>query len=154
MGIITGYVRESGRCLQEISIIELRLPHHQPALFEERIVFFLFLPGTLFGIIAPSRFLRRLCFDGVELDRFIAFLDRPVERASRFRLVFGLGTDRVHQYHVGIAFLIAVLHGKQRFVKRCFSVEIDIIAGIKSVIEAACLGILLRTARPKQRDNQ
>ena len=108
----------------------------------------------MLGIVAPPWLLRWLCLDGVELDRFIAFLDRPVERTSRFRLVFGLGTDRVHQDHVRIAFLIAVLHGKQRFVKRCFSVEIDIIAGIKSVIEAACLGILLRTARPKQRDNQ
>ena len=113
----------------------------------------MFLPGALFGVVAPSRFLRRLCLDGVELDGFIAFLDRPVERASGGLLVFGLCTDRIHQDYVGIALFITILHGKQGFVERGLTIEIDIVAGVKGMIKAVRLGILFRTARPKQRDN-
>ena len=154
MGIMAGNIRKSGRGLQEISIIELSLPDQQPTFLQERVIFFLFLQSTLFGIVAPTRFLCRLGFDGMKFYGFIAFLDGAVEGAAGFLFIFRLCTDRIHVDHFGITFLVACLHRFQGFIKRSFSVIIDIVSGCKGMVEPACFGVFLRTARPKQENHE
>ena len=147
---MTGYVGKGGRGLQEVGIVELRFSHQEPTMFQERVILLLLLPSTLLGIVLPTRFLGRFGFDGMEFDGFVTLFDGTVEGTSGRLFLFGLGTDRIHQDLVGIILLIAILHRLQCLVECRLAIEIDVITGIKSMIEAGRLRVLLRTARPKQ----
>ena len=86
----------------------------------------------------------------MELDGFVALLDRAIERAACLWFVFGLRTDRIHIDHFRVVLFVAVLLAFQCFVEGLFPIEIDVVSGIERMIEAACLGVLFRAARPKQ----
>ena len=147
--IMAGNIRKGGGSLQEVGIIELPLPYQQPAFLQERVVFLLLLESTLLGIISPTGFLGGFRFDGMQFDRFVAFLDGSVERPSGLLLVLRLCTDRVHMDHFRETFLVAGLHPQQGLIERSLPVKVDVIAGVKSMVEPACLGVFLRAARPK-----
>ncbi|OAV74576.1 hypothetical protein Barb7_01901 [Bacteroidales bacterium Barb7] len=108
--IMAGDVGEGGGGLQEIAVEELRLSEHQPAVFQEGIVFFLRLKGRLFGIVAPARFLGRLCLYGMQFDGFVAFLQGTVEGSAGAGFFFGKGINGVHEYHARIVLLIPRFH--------------------------------------------
>ena len=143
-------VREGGRGLQEIGIIELGLPHNQPAVLQEGVVLLLGLLLHQLGIILPPRLLGGFSRDGVELDGLVALLDRTVERATCLLFVFGLRTNRIHVDHLRVVLFVSLLLAFQGFVEGLFAIEIDVIPGIERMIEAACLGVLFRATRPKQ----
>ena len=86
----------------------------------------------------------------MELDGFVALLDRAIDRAACLWFVFGLRTDRIHIDHFRVVLFVAVLLAFQCFVEGLFPIEIDVVSGIERMIEAACLGVLFRATRPKQ----
>ncbi|OAV70798.1 hypothetical protein Barb4_01087 [Bacteroidales bacterium Barb4] len=108
--IMAGNVGEGGGGLQEIAVEELRLSEHQPAVFQEGVIFFLRLKGRLFGIVAPARFLGRLCLYGMQLDGFVAFLQGTVEGTASTGFFFGKGINGVYEYHARIVFFIPRFH--------------------------------------------
>ena len=147
---MAGDVGEGGGGLQEVGVVELRLPHEQPAVFQEGIILLLGLLSHQLRVVLPAGLLGRLGLDGVELDGLVALLDGSVEGASRLRLVFGLRADGIHEDLLGVVLLIPLLLAPERLVEGLLAVEIDIVAGGEGMIETARFGVLLRAARPKQ----
>ena len=86
----------------------------------------------------------------MQLDRFVALLNRTIKGTAGLLFVFGLSTDRIHVNHFRIILFVSVLLAFQCLIEGLLSIEIDVIAGIERMIEAACLGVLFRAARPKQ----
>lgn len=84
-----------------------------------------------------ARFAFGPLLDAVELNGFLGFLYGPCERSAWLRgFGIGIGFDRVHEQLRGVVVLVGPFHFLQSFFEMLVTVEIDIIAGDKSLIVA------------------
>ena len=102
------HIGEGGCGLVETAFVELRLPHHEPCLPKERVVFLTVEPFQVAFGLPPFLGPFGLALDAVELDDFLALLDGLVEVAAA-ELPALLVADSVEGNDLGEVVLVAVL---------------------------------------------
>ena len=152
-GIEARDVRKGGGGFEKLARLELRPPHHQPRMFEERIELFALQISLFLGREGLAGGLRGAFLNGMNLNGFLRFRNRGfkirLSQAARCLIAHTEYGQRLREI-----VLVALLLRLDALFVSLLPVEIGVEMGVEGVPKAAQRRVLLRRARRQQQKDE
>ena len=152
-GIEARDVRKGGGGFEELARLELRPPHHQPRMFQERIELFALQISLFLGREGLAGGLRGAFLNGMNLNGFLRFRNRGFKirfpQAARCLIAHTEYGQRLREI-----VLVALLLRLDALFVSLLPVEIGVEMGVEGVPKTAQRRVLFRRARRQQQKDE